>query len=119
MRSKGRVRTSDEEQWNSAESQRNRVDKLWRSEAVKRNGTAQTRNGKEMNCKAKESRGVEPRSEGTVENRTDVKRLSEDMTREATALHRSDEQRNGTAAHRLVVEQNGNEPSCSGFATKS
>ena len=112
MRSKGRVRTRDEAQWNRAESQRNRVDKLLRSEAVKRNGSAQT-------GKAKESRGVEPRSEGTVENRTDVKRLSEDMTREATALHRSDEQRNGTAAHRLVVEKNGNEPSCNGFATKS
>lgn len=72
-----------------------------------------------MNCKAKESRGVEPRSEGTDENRTDVKRISEDMTREAMALHRPEKQRNGTAAHRLVVEQNGNEPSCSGFATKS
>ena len=40
-----------------------------------------------MNCNAKESRGVEPRSEGTVENRTDVKRISEDKTREARELH--------------------------------
>lgn len=72
-----------------------------------------------MNCKAKESRGVEPRSEGTVENRTDVKRISEDMTREATALHRSDEQRNGTAAHRLVVEQSRYKATRQGIAARS
>ena len=76
------------------------------------------RKSKEMNCKAKESRGVEPRSEGTVENRTDVKRISEDMTREATALHRADEQRNGTAAHRLVVEQSRYEATRQGVATR-
>lgn len=59
------------------------------------NRREQRGDGKAKSCKAKESRGVEPRSEGTVENRTDVKRLSEDKTREAMALHRSDAQRNG------------------------
>ena len=50
-------------------------------------GCESQRKSKEMNCNAKESRGVEPRSEGTVENRTDVKRISEDKTREARELH--------------------------------
>ena len=43
---------------------------------------------------------MEPRSEGTVENRTDVKRKRDDMTCCEMALHRLDKKSNGTELRR-------------------
>lgn len=71
VKSKGRVRTSDDEQWNSAESQRNRVEKLWRSEAVKRNGTAAHRLVVEQSRYEATRQGIAARSGALEGLRTD------------------------------------------------